>query len=312
MSERPPCLEVRDLHVRYPDGAHAVRGVSLVVGQGETVALVGESGCGKTTIANAIIGGLPRRSTVEGEVHLAMDDGTTVDLLSLDARARRALRGRRIGYVPQNPFGACDPLRRVDHHVESSWRVHGLRPGDGEVVTLVERLGVQDAVSRLRARPHTWSGGMLQRASIAGGRALAPALVLADEPTSALDADLARSTLAALCDTGAAVLLISHDLMLAAAVATRVYVLYGGELMEEAAGDRLLDRPRHPYSRALLDAVPRARGVLPVGLDGSPPGARREPGGCAFATRCPVRLEACTTTTPTTINGVRCLRPEAR
>lgn len=217
MTDHDPYLDVRDLHVRYPDGAHAVRGVSFTVGRGETVALVGESGCGKTTIANAVIGGLPRGSVVDGEVHFVAADGERVDLLALDAGARRALRGRRIGYVPQNPFGACDPLRRVGHHVESSWRVHALRPRPGEVATLVERLGVPDAAQRLRGRPHTWSGGMLQRASIAGASALAPSLVLADEPTSALDRPVAWALvdlLRQLRASGLGILWVTHDLSL--------------------------------------------------------------------------------------------------
>lgn len=260
MTDHDPYLDVRDLHVRYPDGAHAVRGVSFTVGRGETVALVGESGCGKTTIANAVIGGLPRGSVVDGEVHFVAADGERVDLLALDAGARRALRGRRIGYVPQNPFGACDPLRRVGHHVESSWRVHALRPRPGEVATLVERLGVPDAAQRLRGRPHTWSGGMLQRASIAGASALAPSLVLADEPTSALDRPVAWALvdlLRQLRASGLGILWVTHDLSLLPGTVDEVLVLADGEVVERGATEQVLGAPQHPITRALRAAVPR-------------------------------------------------------
>lgn len=307
MSKR--CLDIVDLHVHYPDGSHVLRGVSLSVEENETVALVGESGCGKTTLANAVVASLPRRCTVQGSITLHGIDGPT-DVLRLAADARRALSGRRIGYVPQNPYGACDPLRSVAHHVESAWRVHGLRPPPGAVETLIEGLGVNDAGRRIRHRPHTWSGGMLQRASIGGGSALRPELLVADEPTSALDADLARSTLGTLQATGCAILLITHDLVLAAEVADRIYVLYGGRVLEVGQARSLLERPAHPYSRALRDAVPTTPGVLPAGLKGDPPSPRRIDRGCVFAPRCSHRVERCDNEVPVLVDGVACVLTE--
>ena len=299
------CLEVSGLHVRYPNGAHAVRGVNLVIDAGDTVALVGESGSGKTTIAHAVLGLLPKQTRIEGTAYIGSDEVTRVDLLELDHRAWRSMRGRRIGYIAQNPFGSCDPLRSVGHHVASSWTVHGERPPTGAVEASLTSLGISDAARRARLRPHQWSGGMLQRASIAGARALGPELVVADEPTSALDADLARSTLHAIRESAAAALLVTHDLALAEEVADSIYVLYGGEVMEHGRAVDIMTRPRHPYTRSLLAAIPQGRGVLPTPLPGGPPDPRAMRSGCAFAARCPVVRHACAEA-PLLLDGVAC------
>ncbi|MEQ1702779.1 MAG: ABC transporter ATP-binding protein [Ilumatobacteraceae bacterium] len=301
----PDCLEVTGLHVRYPNGAHAVRGVDLAIGEGDTVALVGESGSGKTTIAHAVLGLLPKKTRIEGTAYLGPDDTTRVNLLQLDHREWRSLRGRRIGYIAQNPFGSCDPLRSVEHHVASAWTVHRERPPDGAVEASLTSLGIADAARRARLRPHQWSGGMLQRASIAGARALGPELVVADEPTSALDADLARSTLLALRDSVAAALLVTHDLSLAEEVADTIYVLYGGEVMEHGRVSDIMASPQHPYTRSLLAAVPQGRGVLPTPLPGNPPDPLLPRTGCAFAARCPEARAVCAAA-PSLTGGVAC------
>lgn len=302
------CVTVRGLHVRYGNGAHALRGVDLAIAHGEVVALVGESACGKSSLGHAVLGLLPADARVDGSVELGADGRgqPAMELIGLPAGALREVRGRRVGYVAQNPFHACDPLRTVGHHVASAWRVHGRRPPDGAIPALLASLDIDDAERRSRLHPHQWSGGMLQRASIAGGRALHPQLLIADEPTSALDADLARSILAALRADDPAVLLVTHDLSLAEGAADRVYVLYGGEIAEHGPVAEVLTRPRHPYTQALLAAVPRRRGVLPVPLAGVPPSPHRPTGGCAFASRCPLAHEPCSYVAPPLVNGVAC------
>lgn len=303
-----PCLEVAGLEVRYAGGAHAVRGIDLRVGHGETVALVGESGSGKTTIAHAILGLLPRGSELSGTVVLrgSAVREPDVQLVGLTQRAWRSVRGRRVGYVGQNPFRAFDPLRTVGHHVASAWGVHGLRPPNGAVARLLEELGIDDAPRQVRLHPHEWSGGMLQRACIAAARALGPQLVVADEPTSALDADIALSTLHALKSTGASLLVVTHDLSLAREVADRICVLYAGEVMEVGAAATLLQTPRHPYTRALVAALPRPGTGLPLPLPGLPPSPRLPRKGCAFASRCPIAHDRCLTERPMLEDGVAC------
>lgn len=302
-------LEVAGLTVRYPDGARAVRGVSLAIGAGRTVALVGESGCGKSTIAQAILGTLPRGSARGGELRLGPSAGEPgLALHALDGRAMRAVRGRRIGYVAQNPYRACDPLRRVAHHVDSAWTVHGARPPGGAAAGLIARLGIDDAERRLRRRPHEWSGGMLQRASIAAAHALHPQLIIADEPTSALDSELARATLQTLRATDAAILLITHDIALAMDAAEDVHVLYAGEIVESGPTAEVLARPRHPYTQALLRAIPRPGGGMPEPLAGASPDPRAERGGCAFAPRCALADRRCDAARPSLEGGIACLR----
>lgn len=301
------CLTVTNLHVLYPGGGHAVRGVDLVIRHGCTVALVGESGCGKSTIADAIVGLLPARTVVRGQVLLGSNSTHTapLELLRLSEPERQAIRGTRIGYVTQDPFAAFDPIRNVEHHVTAAWRVHGLRPQPGQVCARLSALGINNATRQTQLRPHQWSGGMLQRASIAAAGALRPDLIVADEPTSALDADLAFATLAALQADARAILLITHNLTLAARVADYVYVLYAGRVVEHGAAQRICTAPTHPYTAALLAATPQGR-TLPTPLPGSPPSPFAQPHGCAFAPRCRHVQSICTRDRPALIDGVAC------
>lgn len=281
-------LRIDDLHVRYANGVHAVRGVCLQIARGECVALVGESGCGKTTIARAALGLLPKATSIIGTLRVG-----DIDIVGADANTVRRLRGKLAGYVPQDPFAACDPRRRVGHHVGEAWRAHGERPPAGAVVALVEDLGIEDGARRIRGWPHQWSGGMLQRATVAAAAAHRPMLIVADEPTSALDADRAGDILRAIREASPSVLLVSHDLMLVAAHADRVAVIYAGRIVELGWPADVIKRPRHPYSRALLAAVPRPGAGLPRPLAGSPPDLRDPPAGCAFAPRCELAEARC-------------------
>jgi peptide/nickel transport system ATP-binding protein len=286
--------------VTYPRGAVAVRGASLVVRDGECVALVGESGSGKTTMARAALGLLPAGATVTGSIRVA-----GAEVVGADERALRRLRGLGVGYVPQDPFDACDPLRRVGHHVAEAWLAHGARPPAGAVARLVGRLGIP--ARRLRQRPHQWSGGMLQRATIAAAGAHEPPLTIADEPTSALDADRAGDILVALRQASRSLLLLTHDLRLVAAHADRIAVCYAGRIVETGDAGDVLERPRHPYTAALVAAVPRPDDGMPAPLEGAPPDPARPVPGCPFSPRCPLADDRCRDEPPLR-DGVACWR----
>ncbi|UGQ12197.1 ATP-binding cassette domain-containing protein [Yinghuangia sp. ASG 101] len=255
----PPVLDITGLHVTYANGAVAVRGTDLTVSAGEALALVGESGSGKTTVAHAVLGLLPRGTATTGSITVAGRE-----LVGADRKTRQALRGDAIGYVGQDPFTAFDPRLRVGTSVAEAWRAKGRTPPPGAVTERLTALGIPDAEAAARRHPHTWSGGMLQRAAIAAATAHDPALVVADEPTSALDADLADATLAHLRATGAALLLITHDLRLAARHADRVAVMYAGRITETGPATAALTTPRHPYTQALTAALPRPAPHNPI------------------------------------------------
>jgi len=299
----PDGLVIENLSVRYPSGTHAVRGVSLHVAPGHTLALVGESGCGKSTVAMAVLGLLPATTRVEGTIRVAGHEVVGASEASL-----RRIRGLHVGLVAQDPMRSFDPLLPVGTSVSEAWRVHGRRPPRDGVATALGALGIADPRRRLRQRPHQWSGGMLQRAAIAAAGAHTPALTVADEPTSALDADLADTVLNALRATGAGVLLISHDLALVARHSDEVSVMYAGKIVEHGQAAKVLAAPRHPYTAALLAATPRPGTGLPAPLPGAPPNLALEPTGCAFAPRCPLADEDCAENQPPLHHDVACHR----
>jgi peptide/nickel transport system ATP-binding protein len=294
-------VRCRDLHVRYVNGAHAVRGIDFALAPGECLALVGESGCGKTTIARAILGLLPPNAQVSGEIILG-----TQAISAADPALLQRIRGREIGFVAQNPFAACNPLDRVERHVAEAWHAHGQTPPPGRIATLLSALGIHQAAEQIRRYPHQWSGGMLQRATIAAAAAHQPVLIIADEPTSALDADRADSTLAALRATGAAILLVSHDIGVVQRHADRVAVCYAGRIVEIGACAEVFAHPRHPYTKGLLAATPRTAQGMPIPLAGTPPPLTEAIGGCAFAPRCAFAQPACLHHDPPLHNGVAC------
>ncbi len=301
MSSHQVALSCRDVEITYGDGGRALRGVDLNVAEGECVALVGESGSGKTTLARAVLGLLSARTRVDGSILVA-----GVQVVGASATTMRSLRGLLVGYVPQDPHAACDPLRSVRAHVAEAWHAHGRRPPRGAVERALEALGVRPGTLRAAPHPHQWSGGMLQRATIAAADAHEPPLLVADEPTSSLDADRAHDVLARLRAAARSLLLVSHDLALVAAHADRVAVCYAGRVVEEGPADQVTAAPRHPYTRALLAATPRPGDGLPAGLAGVPPSARAPDEGCAFAARCPDVEPGCIAAVPTLQGGVRC------
>ncbi|QPH55624.1 ABC transporter ATP-binding protein [Pontivivens ytuae] len=258
-------LACQGLTVSYPGGATPVREISFRVKAGECFALVGASGAGKSTIAKALVG-LHRSGT-------AIAGGMQIngwDMVGATRSQWRDVRGRQVGFIAQNPWASCDPLRPVQDHVAEAWRCHGLSVSWDEIAARLAGLGVVGAEDRIAQHPHTWSGGMLQRASIAAAGALIPPLLIADEPTSALDADRAQSVLTALKSLGSAVVLISHDIGLVLRNADRVGVLNEGRLVEEGTPGSLGTAPKHPETQRLLAALtplpPRTTRAAPTSL----------------------------------------------
>ncbi|MFN0030101.1 MAG: ABC transporter ATP-binding protein [Acidimicrobiales bacterium] len=285
--ERVPLLVANDLTKTFGNGVRAVDGVSLVVHAGETVGLVGESGCGKSTTAKMILRLL---GTDSGTLHI---DGQ--DLLALRGKQLRAMRAR-MQLVPQNPQTSFNPRLSIHSSIEFNLRAHGVarqaRPQ--RVLDALERVGMPAAYAR--RYPHELSGGQLQRAAIARALVTDPELIVCDEAVSALDKSIQAQVLNLLvelqADLGVAYLFISHDLSVVEHLSDRVIVMYLGRVVEEASASDLWRTPRHPYSEALLSAAPQS-GRTRIMLSGDPPSPTSPPSGCTFRTRCPVALDAC-------------------
>ncbi|KIH97663.1 methionine ABC transporter ATP-binding protein [Streptomonospora alba] len=290
--------------VRTPEGtAHVVRDVSFTVRSGETLALLGESGCGKSMTAQAVAGFLePVADVVGGEIRL---NGS--DLLALSAAARRRLAGPGLAIVFQDALTALNPVFTVGTQLAEPFRIHerlSRKAAKAKAVELMERVGIPEPRSRVDAYPHQFSGGMRQRLLIAMAVALRPSVLIADEPTTALDVTVQAQIMELLHDLRAeqdtALVLITHDLAVAAEHADHVAVMYAGSVVEAGpVGDVFAD-PRHPYTRGLLDSVPgsRNRGEPLRFIPGNPPDLRAVPTGCAFRTRCPIAREDCATHRP--------------
>ncbi len=298
-----PLLQVADLTVHYPVGSaglfgrrrsvvHAAERVCLTVDSGEIVALVGESGCGKSTVARTIAG-VQRASS--GHVYF---DGT--DLTGLGRSALQPYR-RTIQLVHQDPYDSLDPRMTVRAIVEEGLRIHRVPRGerDAAVRRALERVGLSPADWVLDRFPHELSGGQRQRVAIAAAVALAPRLLVADEPVSMLDVSVRASVLNLIDDLrrdGLAVLFITHDLASAVVLADRIAVMYFGRIVEEGPARQVLHRPAHPYTRALLSAMPSPDPSVrtrPEVVHGELPDALNPPPGCAFASRCPVAEPGC-------------------
>ncbi|MGI9431895.1 MAG: ABC transporter ATP-binding protein [Myxococcota bacterium] len=298
-------LEIEGLRVHFETEAGdvpAVRGVSLEIAAGETLALVGESGCGKSVTALSVLRlvGEPGR-LVAGAVRFRGRD-----LAELSVEEVRAVRGGEIGMIFQEPMTSLNPVFPIGDQIAEVLQLHRGLEGEAvrqEVVRLLERVQIPAAARRVDQYPHELSGGMKQRVMIAMALACDPALLIADEPTTALDVTIQAQILGLLAelqrDLGMAVLLITHDLGVVAHHADRVAVMYAGEIVEEAPVGPLYADPRHPYTRALLAALPRRgdRGTL-TAIEGTVPSPRELPAGCAFSTRCPAVLSRCANDPP--------------
>jgi oligopeptide/dipeptide ABC transporter ATP-binding protein len=297
-----PLLAVRDLTIGFPtaDGvALAVQDVSLSASAGETLGIVGESGCGKSVSLRALLGLVPEPGRVLGG-EIAWGGA---DLLRLDRRAMREVRGREISMIFQDPMESLNPVFSVgDQLVEVLRKRKGLARGAARrrAVELLDRVGIPSAAQRLRDYPHQLSGGMRQRVMIAIAIACEPRLLLADEPTTALDVTIQDQILTLLAElqreTGLAMLLVSHDLGVVAQVADRVAVMYAGRVVETGPVEQVLEAPRHPYTAGLIASAPHGSagsGARLETIGGSPPSIVDRPAGCAFAPRCGHAVERC-------------------
>ena len=317
-------LEVKDLGVGLQTQrgrADAVRHVSFTLQRGETLGLIGESGCGKSITAMALLGLLPENATVSGSIRF--DNQELVG--SADAALRR-LRGNRIGMIFQEPMTALNPLHTIGHQVAEPLRLHrGVSRDDSlkQAVALLERVGIADAARRVHAYPHQFSGGQRQRVTIAMALACGPDLLIADEPTTALDVTIQGQILDLISDLvrerGMALLLISHDLGVIAQNVSQMLVMYGGTVVESGPTSTVFAHRAHPYTRGLFGARPQvgaARGARLTTIVGSVPELVDLPAGCPFFDRCPLAVSECAVTLPAPSNlgpshQASCLRLEA-
>jgi peptide/nickel transport system ATP-binding protein len=298
-------LELRDLGVTYrTEGGPvtAVRGVDLVIEPGDTVGLAGESGCGKSTIAGAVLRLLPATTEVTGQVLLEGDD-----VYAMKPGKLRAVRWTSAAIVFQGALHSLNPVHRIGPQIEEAVLQHASPPSASaaraRAAELLERVGIPAA--RAAAYPHQLSGGQRQRVLIAIALACEPKLLIADEPTTALDVMVQAQVLELLAelqrDHGLAMLFITHDLSVLAQVCDRLAVMYAGRIVEEGPSAEVLTSPQHPYTRALAGAFPTigdpTSRLAPRGLAGDPPDPTALPGGCAFHPRCPVAVERCATAT---------------
>ena len=298
-------LEIKDLRLDFGTGPGAVRavdGVSLALAAGETLALVGESGCGKSVTAQSIarLVPCPPARYAGGEIWL-----NGADVLKMGARELRDIRGGVVSYIFQDPGAALNPVFRVGAQIKEALKLH--RPAhatEAEVVRLLKLVGIPAPESRARNYPFEMSGGMQQRVMIAMALASEPRLLVADEPTTALDVTIQAQILDLLRDlkqrVGMAILLITHNLGIVGDLADRVAVMYAGQIVELAPARELLQRPLHPYTKALMHSVPKLRGELArlPAIPGQVPRPGNFPPGCRFGPRCPVARPECAQTAP--------------
>jgi peptide/nickel transport system ATP-binding protein len=321
----PPVLQIRDLRVRFDtdDGpVLAVNGLSLTVHESEVLALVGESGCGKSLTALSVLGLEPRHARVTGSVAFGGQD-----LRKLRARQLQRIRGRDLAMIFQEPMTSLNPVFTVGRQIVETLRRHQrLSAGAARerAVELLDLVRVPDARRRINDFPHQLSGGMRQRVMIAMAVACNPKLIIADEPTTALDVTVQAQVLDILRDLrrefGTAIILITHNLGVVADIADNVVVMYAGHEIENGTVETLFDRPQHPYTMGLLGAVPRPgareRGEL-AEIPGRVPILRAEPTECVFAPRCSRAEDDCTRAMPALREAqsgqhVACLHPGHR
>jgi peptide/nickel transport system ATP-binding protein len=290
-------LEVQNLRVSFPGGDrdrfYPVDGVSFSLDRGETMALVGESGCGKSLTSLALLQLVPTPGRIEPGSTIRLGD---TDVLALQGEALRRIRGRRVGMVFQDPMTSLNPVFTVGDQIIEGIRAHFKMPkaqARERALGLLQEVGIPDPVARLKAYPHQLSGGMRQRVMIAIALSAEPEILVADEPTTALDVTVQAQILEVLDrlreSRGMAVLLITHDLGIVAGRADRVAVMYAGQIVEEAPTALLFAHPSHPYTQGLFASVPRIKGPLQRlnPIRGSVPAPTAWPSGCRFRPRCP-------------------------
>ncbi len=295
----PALLQVRDLSIEFTDRGRItnrpVRGVDLEVGDGEVLGVVGETGCGKSITAHAILGTLPDQARAAGEILFA-----GVEQLALPEKQRAMLRGNAISIVFQNPGTAFNPVFRLGRQMRMVLSRHRDIRGDEATTIIAERLrdvGLTDTQRVMDAYPHELSGGMLQRTMIAMALLCEPRLLILDEPTTALDVTVARQILLLVLrlqrELGFSVLLITHDLGVVKATCDRVAVLYAGRVVETGPADAVLKSPQHPYTQGLVGALPTRTGERLQAIAGHVPVNFLDLQGCAFADRCHATIDVC-------------------
>jgi peptide/nickel transport system ATP-binding protein/oligopeptide transport system ATP-binding protein len=300
-----PLLEIKDLKLDFGSGADALRavdGVSLTIGAGETVCLVGESGCGKTVTALSIARLVPTPPANYGGGEILLNGR---DVLKMSNGELRSIRGGVVSYVFQEPGASLNPVFRVGNQIKESLKLH--KPGKAtneEVIRLLKLVGIPAPESRIKNYPFEMSGGMQQRVMIAMALASEPKLLVADEPTTALDVTIQAQILELLHNLkqrlGMAILLITHNLGIVGDMADHVAVMYAGQIVELAPAKELLRRPLHPYTRALMASVPKLRGDADrlSAIPGNVPRIGNFPPGCRFAPRCPIAKPECSEKIP--------------
>jgi oligopeptide transport system ATP-binding protein len=305
--ESDPALKVDDLcvDIRTITGTvRAVNGVTFEAYRGETLALLGESGCGKSMTATALVGLLePVAEVTQGTAVLGHQD-----LFSADRKTRRKLAGTELAIVFQDALTALNPLYPVGAQLAEPFQIHQrmkAKEARAKAIELMARVGIPQPETRVNSYPHQFSGGMRQRLLIAMAVALNPSVLIADEPTTALDVTVQAQIMALLRDLRSeydmAVVLITHDLALVAEEADRVAIMYAGNVVETGPVAEVFANPRHPYTKGLLNSVPvdAVRGEELKSIGGAPPDLHSIPKGCVYQARCPLAAEVCTTTRPT-------------
>jgi peptide/nickel transport system ATP-binding protein len=323
VSANAPLIEVRDLGVRLNTSrgpAQAVRGVSFALKRGETLGLVGESGCGKSVTALALMGLLPDSAVISGSIRL---DGS--ELVGLSDADYCKLRGNRISMIFQEPMTALNPMHTIGRQVSEPLRRHtncSAAEARKEAIALLDRVGLPDAAKRADAYPHQFSGGQRQRVTIAMALACQPDVLIADEPTTALDVTIQGQILDLIADLvaerGMSMILISHDLGVIAENVQRMMVMYGGTVVESGATNAVFTRMGHPYTQGLFRARPRLgarKGTRLQTIAGTVPELADLPAGCTFADRCAIVEDRCRVALPVPVDvgaghGVRCLRTD--
>ncbi len=297
-----PLLEVGDLSVTIPTAAgpvHAVRHVDLVIERGAIHGVIGESGCGKTMLGMALLDLIPDGATVRAK-RFSYDGMVLSDVAE-------SLRGRRIAMISQDPAAALNPVLTIGRQIDDVLRAHHSRPRHerrAEAIELLAATGLPDPAGVLKSYPHQLSGGMQQRVVIAQALATGAEFLIADEPTTALDITIGAQVLALLrrlaTERGLTVMMITHDMDVVASVCDRATVLYAGVSVEEGLTSDLLLRPKHPYTQALLAALPDAapRGARLAAIEGTIPQPQLQITGCPFAPRCPFAMTVCSVSAP--------------
>jgi oligopeptide/dipeptide ABC transporter ATP-binding protein len=322
----PPLLEIRNLTVQFQTARGvlpAVQGLSLSIGRGEILGLVGESGCGKSLTALSIPRLLPPNARIAAGQVLLSENGSGRDLAQLPEHELRSIRGTRISMIFQEPMTALNPVMRVGAQIGEALLAHGLankREARAAALDMMRQVAIPDAERRIRQYPHQLSGGLRQRVMIAMALICRPSLMIADEPTTALDVTIQAQILALLAELrerlGLALLFISHDLGVVSQIADRVAVMYAGRIVEHGPVREIFAAPAHPYTAGLLRAAP-SLGCEPrprlASIEGLVPSLAELPPGCAFEPRCELRVPECSAAEPELIEvgpgrWARCIR----